>query len=137
MAAAGELRVAVIAKAATSEVRGERVDDHVAGTGVKREHAFRLRGGREHGEVGDASDIESDAAAARIAIKKIVDKRNERRALAAGGDVRGTKIGDSRDACALGDDGRLGELKSGRDACAEKRAGRALMIESLAVRADE
>src|SRR5579864_7726075 len=111
MAAASELRVAIVTQAATSEVRGERVDDHVAGTRVEGEDIFRLRGGGKHGEVGDASDIEGDAAAARIAIKKIVDEGNERRALASCGDVGGTKIGDGGDAGALGDDGGLGELK--------------------------
>src|SRR6185437_1906117 len=137
MAAASELRVAVVAQAAASEMRGERVDDHVAGASVKSEDVFRLRGGREHGEVGDASDIERDAATTGIAIKKVVDEGNERRALASGGDVGGTKIGDGGDAGAFGDDGWLGKVKSGRNARAEKWAGRALMVERLAVRADE
>src|SRR5579864_8115356 len=137
MTAASELRVAIVAQAAASEMRGERVNNHVAGTGVESEDVFGLRSGGEHGEVGDAADIQGDAATARIAIKKIVDERHERRALASSGDVGGTKIGDGCDAGALGDDGWLGKLKSGGDARAEKHAGRALMVESLAVGADE
>jgi len=136
-ASAGELRVAVVAEATASEMRGEGIDDHVAGAGVESEDIFPGRGRGNHGDVGDAADIESDTAAARMTVEKIIDERHERRSLTSRGHIGGTKIGNRCDASALGDDGRLGELESGRDAGAEELAWRALMIERLAVRADQ
>src|SRR5260370_35763838 len=91
----------------------ERVNEHVGGAGVEGKNLRRLRGGRNHGDISDATHVERDAAEFWMAVEQIVSIGNERRALAAEGDVRRTKIADSRDACARGDDGRLTDLQSG------------------------
>ena len=137
MAAARELGIPVEAQAAAREMRGERVDDHVAGAGVEGENIARPRGGGNEAEVGDAADVQRYSTDARMAIEKIVDEGHERRALAAGGHIRGTKIGDGGDASALGNDGRLGDLQGGGDGRAEKRGWSALMVDGLAVGAEQ
>ena len=73
---------------------------------------LRLRVGRDDGEIGDAADIQSDAAEFGVAIDDVIDERNERRALAAGGDVGGTEIADRRDSGACCDYCGLADLKS-------------------------
>ena len=64
-----------------------------------------LHASREHGDVGDAAEIQRDAAEFGVAIEKIVGVGDERCALAAEGDVGGAEVGDGGDAGAGGDDG--------------------------------
>ncbi len=67
----------------------------------------------------------------------IVEKRNQRRAFAAGRHVAGTKIGDGLDARALGDHRRLADLHRARDLAAEKFDRLAFVKNRLAVRSDQ
>src|SRR5579875_142839 len=57
MTAASELRIAIEAQAAASELCGEGVQDHVARAGVEGDHVARLCAGGNHGEIGDAADV--------------------------------------------------------------------------------
>ena len=63
-----------------------------------------------------------------MAEQQVVDERNQRRALAAGGDVARAEIGDHRDAGALGEHRRFADLQ---------RVGAAFVIDGLAVAADQ
>src|SRR5690242_11942675 len=137
MAAAGELRIAVETQASASEMCGERVNDHVARAGVEGGDIAWTSARGDYGDVGDAADVEGDAAEMRVAIKNVIHKWDERGALAACGYIGGTKIGDGGDAGACGDDGGLGDLHGGGSSRAEKGRGRALMIDRLAMRTDE
>src|SRR5580704_14146949 len=92
-------------------VQNEGVNQHIGRAGVKGKNLFRLGRARKNGDVGDAAEIERDAAKFCVAIEKIVRVRDKRRALAAEGDVRGTKIPDGRDAGKRSDDGGLANLK--------------------------
>jgi len=80
-----------------------------------------------------------------VAVEEVVSVRNERSALAAESDVRGTKVGDGGDSSEGGDDGRFTDLQSRSDRrkCLvtsgewRARSVRSLVEDSLAVRADE
>ncbi len=135
--ACGDARVFVETLAAVGEVRDERVNEHVGGAGVEGEDLCGLGGGGDDGDVGDAAEIERDAAEFWVAIEKIVGVRDERRALAAESDVGGTKIADGGDAGAGGDDGWLADLQRGSRGRAEIGRGLALMKNGLAVAADK
>src|SRR2546426_8848959 len=106
-ASQGEVRVIVEAAAAAREMRDESVDEHVGRAGIEGENLLRLGGARKDGDVGDASEVEENAAEFLVAIQKIVRVRDERCALAAKRDVCGTKIADSGNSRARGDDGWL------------------------------
>ena len=84
-------------------MRDQGVDEHVGGAGIEGQDLLWLGGAREHRYVGDASEVEGNAAQLRVAVEKIVCVRNQRRALSTEGHVRGTKIADGGDAGARGD----------------------------------
>ena len=106
----------------------QRIDHHVAGTGIERDHLVRGRAGWNRGDVGDAADVQRHAMAPRMAEQQIIDERHERRALASGRNVGRTEIRDHRDAGALGDHAGFADLQRG-DA--------AFVIDGLAVAADQ
>src|SRR5437667_1347404 len=108
-----ELRVFVKALAAARELRGQGVDEHVGRSRVEREYLLRLGGARKNGNVGDAAEIQRNTAQSRVAVEKIIDVGDERRALSAESHIRRPKIADSRNARAPGDHGRLSNLQSG------------------------
>src|ERR1700674_1908354 len=123
--------------AAAREVKDEAVYEHVGGAGIERMDLFRLCRRRNDGNVGDAAEVERDAAQFLVSIEKIVGVRYERRALAAKRDVRGTKIADSGDSRGGGNDGWLADLKRRSGWRTEIRERTALMEDSLAMAADE
>lgn len=122
---------------ASGEVLDQGVDEHVAGTGVEGEDIGGLGVGGDDGDVGDAADIETDAAKFWMAIEHIVSEGDEGSALAAQGDVGRAKVGDGGDAGKVGDDGAVADLQCRGGFCAEKSCGTALMEDGLAVIADE
>ena len=113
---------------AARELERQGVDHHVAGSGVEGDDVFGRASGRNHRDVGDAADVERDAAAPRVAEEQVIDVGDQRRALAAGGDVARAEIGDHRDAGALGEHGGFADLQS---------VGAAFVIDGLAVAADQ
>src|SRR6266849_4485617 len=92
----------------------EGVDEHVGRAGVESEDLLRLAVARKNRDVGDAAKIERDATEFRMAVEKVVHIRNERRALAAEGDIRGAKIGDGGD-CGEGGDRKSTRLNSSHE----------------------
>src|SRR3989442_15977724 len=123
--------------AAPREMRDERVDEHVARTGVKGENLSRLRRRRDDGDGSDAANIQGDAPQLGVMKKKIVHVRDKRRALPAQGEVGRAKVTDGGDARSGSDDGRLADLKGRGGGVAEKGDGAALMEDRLAVAADQ
>ena len=72
MAATGKACVFVEALAAFGEVGDEGVDEDVGGAGVEGEDVLRLGVGRDDRDIGDAAEIEGDAADFFVAVKKVV-----------------------------------------------------------------
>src|ERR1035438_1166475 len=101
----GDATVAVEVLAAAGVLARERIDHHVAGARIERD----ARGNDRN--VGDATDIEGGAGAARMPEQQAVDEGNERRALATGGDIARAEIGDYRHSGALRDYRRLADLQ--------------------------
>ena len=93
--------------------------------------------GRNRGEVGNAADVLRDASDVRIAIERVVEKRHQRRAFAAGGHVGGTKIRNDRDAEPRRDHRAFAGLPGDGEFASEKRRRGSLVIERLAVASDE
>ena len=71
-----------------------------------------------------------------MAEKLIVEKRNQRRAFSAGGNIGRAEIGDGLDAGALGDDGAFADLQGACYLAAQKFHRLAFVKDGLAVRAD-
>ncbi len=94
-------------------VLSKGIDDHVAGAGVEGCDVLGCRVRRDDGDIGNAADIEGDAAAGGVAEEKVVDEGDEGRALAAESNIGGAKVGDGEDASAGGDDGGFGDLEGG------------------------
>ena len=88
----------------------QRVHDHVSRSGVEGEHIFRLRARRNYRHIRDAADIESHAAAMRVAVKQTIHEWDKRRALSSCGHIRRTKVPNGRNAGALGNDADLPDL---------------------------
>src|SRR6266446_6426792 len=133
----GEMRVFVKALAPVREMRDERINKHVGRAGVESKHLLRFAGTRKNRNVGYAPEIQGDAAEFRVAVKKIVHIRDERCALAAESDVRGTKIAYGCDAHARGDDRWLANLKRRCRWRTEIRSGAPLMKDGLAMAPNE
>src|SRR5882757_1922683 len=119
--------VFVEALAAVGEVGDEGVDEHVAGAGIEGEYLRRLSVGGNDGDVGDAADVEGDAAERGMAVESVVGEGDEWGAVAAESEVGGTEVGDGGDAGACGDDGAFADLESGSGWSAEVRDWRALV----------
>ena len=115
----------------------ESVDDHVAGAGIEGDDAFKGRTGGDGGEVGDPSDVLKNPPAASVGEIDIVEEGDERRALATGGHVGGAEVGDDGDAGGGGDQSRFAELPGAGEAASRVQSRRALVVDSLAVAADE
>ena len=91
-----------------------------------------------HGDVGDASDVKRHATETRVAIKQVVNEWDERRALSTRGDITGAKIADGWHSGTFGNHAQFANLQRRRDAArAESNSRCALMVDSLAVRADQ
>jgi hypothetical protein len=86
------------------------VDQHVGGAGVEGKDLRRFSASGEHGDVGDAAEVEGDTAEFLVPVEKIVDVGNQRGALAAESDVGGAEVGDGGDAGARGDGRGLADL---------------------------
>src|SRR5690348_5980754 len=93
-----DLRILVVMLAALRNRLDERIDDHVAGSGVECEdvRVGCIRG--DYGYIRNSADIQCNAADMFAAVEQIVDEWHERRALAANGHVRRAKIRDDRNA---------------------------------------
>ena len=85
----------------------------------KRNHFVSSRPRRNSCEVRDTADVLHDAAYPRIAIQQVVQKGNQRRALAACCHVGGTKIRYDRYAHAGCNHGCFARLPGDGDALAE------------------
>ena len=72
----------------------------------------RLCRAGQDGDVGDAADVERHPVHLCAREQQEIDERNQRRALAARGDVARAEIGDDRNAEPLGDDRRFADLQS-------------------------
>ena len=106
----GEACFFVKAPAAASEMLDESVNEHVGGAGIESKHLRGLCGGGDYRDVGNATEIEGNAAKLRVAVEKIVGVRDKWGALAGESDVGGTKIADRSDASARSDDAWLADL---------------------------
>ena len=106
-------------EAAIEEALHAGVDDHVGGAGVEGEHVFSAARGGEHGEVGDAAEVEQQAALLCVAKDAEVEHGDERRGLSAGGHVGGAEVADDGNAEAFGDDGGFAGLPGAADGSAE------------------
>ncbi len=137
MAATREGGVFVEALAAAGEVGDEGVEEDVGGAGVEGEDVLRLGAGGDDGDIGDAAEIERDAADFFVAIEEVVGERDERGALASGGHVGGAEVGDGGDAGEVGDEGAVRDLECGACWLAQERNWLALMKDGLAVGGDQ
>ena len=127
----------VVVPLAVRYALGHAVDHHVARAGVEGEHVADLRPGRHPRHVGDAADVLDRAAPARMAEEQVVGVRDQRRALAAGGDVARAEVRHGRDAGPLGDDGRLADLERRARVPPPGPSGLRKMADRLPVRADQ
>ena len=115
----------------------DRIDHHVAGAGVESGDLFRGCGRRDRSQVRDPADVLHNAADLPIAVEQVIEKGNQGRALASGGHVGRTEIGHDGNACARGNHGAFSGLPGDGQLAAQEFRGLALVIESLAVAADE
>src|SRR6266403_218203 len=123
--------------AAVREVPNERVNEHVGRAGVKGKDLIWSCTGGNDGDIGDAAEVQRNAAEFCVAIEKVVGIGNKRRALAAECDIRGTKICDGGDSRARRNDGWLTDLKRRSSWRTEIRNRATLMEDGLAMAADE
>ena len=72
-----------------------------------------------------------------IAIKQVVEEGNQRRAFASGGHVGGAEIGNDRNSDTGGEHRAFSRLPGDGQVSSEKFLGFALVVESLAVAADQ
>src|SRR5215467_1232062 len=130
-----ENRAFVETLAAVCEALDQRVDEHVAGAGVESGD-LRGRGvGGNDRDVGDAADVEADAAESGVAVERVVGDRDQRGSLAAESDIGGAEVGNGGDAGTRCDDRAVAELQ-GRGHGKETRAlpGPGLPAPACAVR---
>ena len=121
----------------SEQLLGEGVHHHVPGPGIEGEN-FSDRGIRRNGsQIGDTANIEGDPSHTRITIEQVIEIRNQRRALAAGGHIRGTEIGDHRNAGARRHRGPFSCLPSDCELSSQEPRRRPLVIERLSVAADQ
>ena len=115
----------------------ESVNEHVAGASIEREDFFwRGRCGHD-GDVGDAADVQGDAAEFFVAVEGVVGEGNEWCSLTAESDVGGTEIADRGDAGEICNDGAVADLEGGGGRCSEEFCRCALVEDGLAVVADK
>ena len=79
----GNLPILVEALAAAGKVGDQGIDEHVGWAGIEGEDLRGLGGGGEDGDVGNAAEIQGNAAEFRVAVEQIVGVGDERGALAA------------------------------------------------------
>jgi len=88
----GQPSPAIQSRAAPGRERGERIQQHVAGSGVEGDHILRSAARRNRRKVGDSADVENDSSASRMAEEQVIEKRNQRRSLPSGGEIGRTKV---------------------------------------------
>src|SRR5712692_2447189 len=115
----------------------EGVNHHVARPGIEREYFVELRPARNDGDVPDAAEIERHASPPFIPVQHVVNKRHQRRALSADGDICGTKISHGGNSRPRGDRGGLADLHRGGDSRSQIPACAALVVNRLSVRPDQ
>ena len=135
LAAGGQPSIAI--EGLVEQMLGDGVDHHVAGPGVEGDDLLGQRARRNRREIADAAEVLHDAPVTAMAVEHVIEEGNQRRAFAAGSHVGGTKIGDHRHADLRRDHRRLAGLPGAGDAAPEKRRWRSLVIERLAVAADQ
>ena len=113
------------------------VDDHVAGPGIEGDHCVGRSSGRNGSQVGDAADVLQNAPALRIGEEHIVQKRDQRSALAARQHVGRAEVRDHRNAQLRGDRLRLARLPRARKFSARVVLRARLVVERLAVATDQ
>ena len=74
--------------------RDKLIDDHVARSGIERDHLFRPAVRRNGGDVCNSAYVQRNTPEFGIDVQQIIDERNERRSFAAGSHVARTEIGD-------------------------------------------
>ena len=144
-ACGGEAPAAVVGL--VKEPLGDCVDDHVGRAGIESDQlgeqmVERATGrdegaGRDEREVGDAAEVLQDTRAARMREEGCIEQRHERRALAAGDHVGGAEVGDNGRVDGGCNQGRFAELPGAGEAAAGVGLRDALVIDGLAVAADE
>src|SRR5207249_7762152 len=97
-------RVSIKVRTMPCETCYERVDEHIAGTGIEGEHVRRLCVCGDDGEIRDAADVQRDATEFCVPPKKVVDIGHEWSALAAQCYIGGPEVAHSCDAGDCGDD---------------------------------
>ena len=96
--ALGDASVFVVTLAVVGEVLDEGVDEDVGGASVEGEDVFGLGCGGNDGDVGDAAEVEGNAAEFGVAVEEVIGEGDEWGALAADGHVGGAEVGDGGDA---------------------------------------
>ncbi len=91
-AAERQPRIAIKRAATARKMTNQRIDDHISGSSIERDHSLRRSAGRNNGDVSDPAYVQRHAAHRRMAINEIIDKRHERRSLSPRGHVGRTKI---------------------------------------------
>ena len=92
------------------------VHEHVSRANVEGHDLVRGGGGRQHRQVGDAADVQQQAAALGVAAQQVIGQGHEGSALAASGHVRRAEIGNGGDPGALSDNRRFPNLQGSRRA---------------------
>ncbi|MDT4864576.1 hypothetical protein FQZ97_993410 [compost metagenome] len=83
---------------------------------------------RDQAQVAETADVQHRTVAAGVAEQRLVEGRNQRRALAASGDIAPAEVTDYRDAGEFGQEGRVADL--------DGEAAGGLVAHGLAVAAD-
>src|SRR5271165_1550303 len=131
----GESSVAVVG--AAEQTLGHSVDHHIGRARVEGDDMFWLCAWWNRGEVADSPKILHDTPIAALAVENVIEEGNQGRTFAAYGHVCGTEIRDHGHAELCRDDGRFTRLPCARDVTAEEWLGLALVVERLAMTADQ
>ena len=108
--ARGDCAARIIGLSAVRYSRSYRIDNHVAGAGVKCKDILRPCCRREHRHVSNAPDILQQNGFIFPAVQKIFREWDKRRALPAERHIRHAKIRNHRHARARCDDGAFADL---------------------------
>src|SRR5690349_6526261 len=93
----------------------DRIDHHVPGASIKGDQILQLGVRRNRGEVCYSADVLQDTACSTMPKKYEVKIRHQRRAVASGGHVSGTEVGNHRYSKPRSDHRTFAELPSAGD----------------------
>ena len=104
-------RAAIVGRAAFRDSFYQRVNNHIAGAGVERNHILRPRIRRNYGHIGDPTDVQSHAPDFRVAVQQVIDERHQRCSVTARRHIGWAKIGNRRNPGAFRDDAGFSNLQ--------------------------